>query len=72
MGDEIHPLMTGVVMSCTITLNVQTDELPAPSVAVYFTCVVPNGNVAPDENVETRMVEPQLSVAVGAVHVTTA
>ena len=42
-----HPLMTGFVLSLTVTLNVQVEILPDPSVAVYVTGVVPKGKVLP-------------------------
>ena len=64
--------MTGFVLSFTVTLKVQVEILPATSVAVYVTTVVPNAKVLPeaweDVNVETE----QLSEAVGAVQVATA
>jgi len=34
IGDGGHPLITGGVLSWTITLKEHVDELPAPSVAV--------------------------------------
>jgi hypothetical protein len=42
-----QPVITGLVLSVTVTLNVQTAVFPPPSVAVYFTSVVPSGNVLP-------------------------
>jgi hypothetical protein len=69
---ERHPEITGLVMSFTMTLKVQTLTFPAASVAVYFTCVVPFGNVAPGACVDVSTGVPQLSVAVGGVHVPTA
>jgi hypothetical protein len=68
---EGHPAITGAVLSVTTTLNVQVDIFPAASVAVYFTWVVPIGNVLPGACVETRVTEPQLSDAVGGVQFAT-
>jgi len=64
---EGHPATTGVLVSVTMTLNVQVEILPAPSVAVYFTCVVPNEKVLPGAWVVTSVTVPQLSDAVGGV-----
>src|SRR5690606_40733380 len=63
--------ITGTSVSTTVTSNEHVAVLPAPSVAVYVTVVVPIGNTSPllcelDNDTE------QLSDAVGAVHVTTA
>ena len=65
-----QPLMTGGVLSCTITLNVQVDVLGEPSVKVYVTAVVPTGNVAPGAwLLVVYVIGPrQLSSAVGSVH----
>lgn len=66
---EGQPLTTGFVLSVTVTLKVQVDVFPFPSVAVYVTSVVPNGKLLPGVwepvNVETE----QLSTAVGSVQV---
>jgi hypothetical protein len=69
---EGHPEIMGFVTSFTITLNVQIAVRPAASVAVYFTCVAPIGNRLPEVCVDISDGVPQLSVAVGAVHVATA
>ncbi len=39
---------TGPVLSRTVTLKVAVEVLPAPSVAVALTWVVPSGNVLPE------------------------
>jgi hypothetical protein len=69
---EGHADITGSVLSATITLKVQVDELPAASVAVYFTCVVPTGKVAPGLCVLTKLAMLQLSDAVGGVQLAVA
>src|SRR5690606_13774004 len=63
--------ITGTSVSTSVPTHRSSDLLPAPSVAVYVTVVVPIGNTSPllcelDNDTE------QLSDAVGAVHVTTA
>src|SRR5690606_40724187 len=63
--------ITGTSVSTTVTSNEHVAVLPAPSVAVYVTVVVPIENTSPllcelDNDTE------QLSDAAGAVHVTTA
>ena len=67
-----HPVITGLVLSATITLKVQVAVLPATSVAVYVTGVVPKENSDPEVWVLVKLEIEQLSVAVGAVHVTLA
>ena len=63
----------GVDVSFTLTLKVQDVALPEASVAVYFTLVVPSGNEAPlGKPAVCESVKEQLSLAVGAVHETTA
>jgi hypothetical protein len=42
-----QPLITGGVLSWTITLNMQVDVLPWVSLNVYVTGVVPNVKVDP-------------------------
>jgi hypothetical protein len=62
-------LMTGACVSVTITSNEHVDELPAASVAVYVTVVVPIGKLSPVLKSEVNC-GLHASVAVGAVHVT--
>ena len=50
-------------MSVTITVKAQLLVLPLASVAVFVTVVVPTGNVLPLTILLTRLVTPQLSVA---------
>ena len=69
---EGNPEITGLVASLTTTLKVHIEELPATSVAVYFTWVVPIGKRLPGACVRVRVNPLQLSVAVGGVHVTLA
>src|SRR5689334_20406408 len=59
----------GFVSSCkqavnTVTVNEHVAVLPAVSVAVQFTVVVPTGKAAPDGGTQTTLAE-QLSVTVG-------
>src|SRR5438876_716735 len=65
---EGHPLMTGGVLSITVTVNEQVEVLLELSVAVYVTVVVPLGNVDPGAKFVVKLFIAQLSVAVGAVH----
>ena len=48
-------------MSFTVTVNEQLDELPAESVAVELTVVVPLGNVEPEGGLDTTTTPAQLS-----------
>ena len=50
-------------MSVTVTVKVQLLVLPLASVAVFVTVVVPTGKVLPLTTLLTRLVTPQLSVA---------
>ena len=52
-------------------MQVET-ELPELSVAVYVTVVLPMGKSAPESKSEDSVTEPELSEAVGSVHVTVA
>jgi hypothetical protein len=63
---EGQPVITGLVLSVTVTLNAHIETFPAPSVAVYFTCVVPTGKEFPGVCVLVNVTE-QLSVACGGV-----
>ena len=47
-------------------------ELPELSVAVYVTLVLPMGKESPESMFEESVTEPELSEAVGSVHVTVA
>ena len=70
---EGHPVITGLVLSSTITLKEQVDIFPAASVAVYVTGVVPMLKIVPGLFVVVRVsVPPQLSDTVGAVQLTVA
>src|SRR5690606_33985141 len=64
--------ITGTSVSSTVTSNEHVVVLPAPSVAVYVTVVVPIGITSPGSCVLVNVVPVQLSVNVGAIHVTTA
>jgi hypothetical protein len=63
-----QPVITGAVLSVTITLKVQVDWFPAASMAVYVTAVTPRLNVVPGMMFD--VIEAQL-VVVGGVQVTT-
>ena len=69
---EGHPVITGPVLSCTVTLNEQVDVFPSASVAVYVTGVVPRLKTVPGFFVVVNVTAVQLSDAVGAVQFTTA
>src|SRR5258708_5073270 len=58
--------MTGAVVSRTVMVNEPEDELPAASLAVRMTVVVPMGNVEPEAALEVSEVTPTASVAVAA------
>jgi hypothetical protein len=65
------PVITGPP-SFTITSKPQVFVFPAASWAVYRTCVVPNGNVAPGLKFDVNEFNVQSSLAVGGVQFTTA
>jgi hypothetical protein len=67
-----QPLITGAVLSFTITLNAQVAILPDASDAVYVTNVVPIPNELPGVCVLVKFTALQRSVADGAVHEATA
>ena len=46
-------VMAGAVVSVTVTVNIQVRLLPASSVAVVVTVVVPVENVEPEGGLET-------------------
>ena len=52
-------------------VNEQAAEFDAPSVKIYVTVVIPTGNLSPGSCVPTCVGGiPELSVAVGSIHVT--
>ena len=59
-------VITGGCVSFTVTVNEQVAVLPAPSVAVAVTVVVPFGKVEPEAGEDTTVGVEQLSVAAGA------
>lgn len=64
-------MITGAWVSFTVIVNEHVLTLPAPSVAVYVTVVVPIGNTVPGVWLAvTTKPEPQLSVMVGGVQKT--
>ena len=68
-----HPLITGGVVSVTVTVNEHVAVLPTASVAVYVTVVGgPIANILPGVLVDASVAPVQLSVKVGAVQFTTA
>ena len=68
---SVNAAKTGASSSFTITLKEHVDVLPAASVAVYVTTVVPNGKTAPGLLLLLN-VTVQLSEAVGGSHVAAA
>jgi hypothetical protein len=65
MSLATQPEIEGAVSSITLTLNVQVCILPAMSVAVYTTTVVPKGKISPGSCELANVGVLQLSVAVG-------
>src|SRR5437868_1603286 len=66
-------VMAGVVIvvaELTVTLNVHVALLPAASVAVHTTGVVPTANAEPEGGAQLAGTPAQLSVAVGAAKLT--
>jgi len=62
----------GFSLSFTVTVNLHSDELPCPSLAVQVTVLVPFGKLDPEAGEQTTVAEPQLSVAVAFEYVTAA
>src|SRR5213075_1186003 len=56
-------VITGAPLSSTVTVKLQLDELPAASVAVAVTVVVPTGKTEPDALLVTTVGTEQLSLA---------
>src|SRR5687768_1849594 len=69
---EGHPVITGSVLSSTITLNEQVEIFPPASVAVYVTTVVPKSKTVPGFFVLAKVVPEQLSDTPGVVQFTMA
>jgi len=57
-------VMKGFSVSSTVTVKLQLDRLPEPSVAVQFTVVVPFWNREPEVGLHTTFALPELSVVV--------
>ena len=55
-------VITGVSVSLTVTINVQVSALPAGSVAIQVTVVVPTGNTEPEAGLQDIEAPAQLSV----------
>jgi hypothetical protein len=68
---DTEHVTVGAWQSLTVTVNMQVEALPAASVAVQVTVVVPTGKNVPDGGEQTTVTPGQLSVAV-AVKVTMA
>src|SRR5215213_4796065 len=64
--------MDGAVVSRTVTLNVLLAELPAASVAVAVTCVVPSAKVLPEAGLKLTSAGPLTESAAVAAKVTAA
>ena len=54
-------VITGGILSTTVTVNAQIAVLPAASVAVAITVVVPIGNVLPETGLKLTVAPGQLS-----------
>jgi hypothetical protein len=57
----------GAVVSLTVTVNVAVALLPAASVAVQVTVVLPSANMEPEAGRHTTVVGETVSTAVGVV-----
>jgi hypothetical protein len=66
------PLRTGSVVSRTMTLNEPADVLPAASLALHVTLVVPSGNVEPEAGPQVTTGEGSTESETPTVYVTTA
>ena len=65
MTGDAGTVSVGAVESTTVTSKVSEIELPAASVAVHVTLVVPTGNVEPDAGTQATVGNtPELSLAV--------
>jgi hypothetical protein len=69
---SVGAVITGTSLSSTVTSKEHTVELPAASVTVAVTVVVPTAKTSPLLWLQTVVYDPLLSKNVGAVHVTTA
>ena len=63
---------TGLTVSRTVTVNVRVPVLPAASVAVQVTVVVPSGNVAPEAGAHAAATAPLTRSVAVTVNGTTA
>ena len=72
ISDVLQPEITGGVLSITTTSNSQVAILPAPSVAVYLTVVVPKGKISPGECVLEITGTLQLSATLGGAQLAVA
>ena len=60
-------LITGAWLSFTVTVKLHEEVLPATSVVVQVTVVVPFEKVEPEGGSQTKVTPEQLSLIVGAV-----
>jgi hypothetical protein len=67
-----QPVITGLILSFTVTVNEHAEIFPFASVAVYVTVVIPSGKVLPGVLLLVNVESEQLSEAVGGVQDTTA
>jgi hypothetical protein len=58
-------VIVGGVVSLTVTVKLQFAVLPAPSLAVQLTAVIPFGKVDPDGGLQEAVEPGQLSPTVG-------
>ena len=66
------PLMTGWVVSLTVILNEAVPVLPAASVAVQFTVILPKAKVEPEARSHAGVIEPSMASKAEAVKLTEA
>ena len=65
-------MRSGGVVSCTVIVKVSVAVLPALSVAVHVTVVIPSGKVLPDGRLQVGVMGPSTASLAVAVYVTTA
>jgi hypothetical protein len=66
-GDALRLVMTGAVVSRTVTVKLPEAVLPAASWALAFTVVVPSGKVLPEAGLSVTTTAPSVSSVAEAV-----
>src|SRR6187397_873209 len=65
-GSNVHVTISGAFVAFTVTVKEQAFVLPALSVAVHLTVVVPSANDEPDAGEQLPVAPAQLSPTTGA------